>query len=326
MIAGWLIASTQSAAGGVPGGLGIAAAALAAAWTRPAGIGDRRQPQLASHVGSGQDPVAGDVVGAGRALGEHAQRQRLTDVLLVDELERGTRGQHRYRHRQASDQVKGAAPGAGDRGGQRALGPGGVGPEDDRRPQQVQLRLGGGGRLARELLLELRLFPGVEQVLRRACRPVLGHADGVVGVKAIGRHRGRVHEPLGPGVARGAQRIQCPLDVDGTDGLRAAGAGDHEGQVDDHVGAGERLAQRFLIAHVAPAVLHLVPALLGGVERPARDPDDPCHPRLRLQERHQAEPEGPGGAGDRHGQCVRSRGRHVPVVPAGRHREPPRRV
>ncbi len=63
----------------------------------------------------------------------------------------------------------------------------------------------------------------------------------------------------------------------------AGGPGDHERQVDDDIGTGERLTQRVLVAHVALPVLELRPAVLGRIERAASDPDDPLDPGVGLE-------------------------------------------
>jgi hypothetical protein len=134
--------------------------------------------------------------------------------------------------------------------------------EHDRRAQQVEPQLGVRGGFLGQQALDLGLLLRVEQVRGRADRPVLGHRHRVVAVKAVRRDRRGVDEALRPRGGRRAECVQRPLDVDRADRLAARRAGDHERQVHDHVGAGERLLERIGVAHVALAVGHLRPAVL----------------------------------------------------------------
>jgi hypothetical protein len=56
--------------------------------------------------------------------------------------------------------------------------------------------------------------------------------------------------------------------------------------------AREGLFQGIGVSNVAASVLQLAPAVLGGVERTPRDPDDPGDAPTAFQQRHEAEPEG----------------------------------
>ena len=66
-----------------------------------------------------------------------------------------------------------------------------------------------------------------------------------------------------------------------------------------HVGAAECLRERPGVTDVPPAVRQLRPAVGRRVERAAGDAHDPRHPLVSLEQRDQAEAEGPGGAGHR---------------------------
>ena len=76
----------------------------------------------------------------------------------------------------------------------------------------------------------------------------------------------------------------------------------------------EHTAISFRVPDIAPAVLHLAPAVLAGIERAPRDPDYPADLRFGLKKRHQTEPESPGGAGDRNREQF-AVGRHRRVIP-----------
>jgi hypothetical protein len=68
--------------------------------------------------------------------------------------------------------------------------------------------------------------------------------------------------------------------------------------VDDHVGTPERLLEAGGIADVAPPVLHLDPAVVGGVERAPGDPDHVSDPWVGLEQWEETEAECAGGTGD----------------------------
>jgi hypothetical protein len=174
--------------------------------------------------------------------------------------------------------------------------------EHHRRAQQVQRQLGVRRGLLLQQLLELGLLLRVEQPLGRAGGPVLLHPHRVVAVEAVGRDRRRVDEAARPGVGGRAERVERALDVDRPRGLAVA-ADDEEGQVHHDVGAAEGLTQRVDVADVAAAVLHLRPAVLVRVERPPGDADDAPDAVVALQQRHEAEAEGAGRAGDGDGQA-----------------------
>ena len=84
--------------------------------------------------------------------------------------------------------------------------------------------------------------------------------------------------------------------------VAAVGAGDEEGEVHHHVRAVERPLEHGLVTDVAPPVGHLVPAVLGGVERPAGHADHHRDAVVILQQRHEAEAEGAGRASDGDGE------------------------
>src|SRR5947209_78849 len=142
MIAGWLAASTQSAAGRVDDA---------------AGDRDRREAELARDVGNGEDAVGGDVVGARRPGGHYALEQRLPDVVLVDELHRRLRRDRRERHGQAPEQLEQPPGERRDRTGQAVLRADGVRPEDDRWAHEIEVETGVPRRFLGEQLLELGL-------------------------------------------------------------------------------------------------------------------------------------------------------------------------
>ena len=169
------------------------------------------------------------------------------------------------------------------------------------------------GRLGLEQVLEFGLLLRVEQPGGRAHRPLLGHPDRVVGVEAVGRHRGGVDEPARSGLRRGPEGVQRAVDVDRPDRLGGRAPGDQERQVHHHVGARERVKQGRFVTDVAAAVLQLGPAVGGRVERAPGDADDPRHPVLGLEQGDQAEPERPGRAGHRDRQLALPA--HHPSVP-----------
>jgi putative phosphoesterase len=84
--------------------------------------------------------------------------------------------------------------------------------------------------------------------------------------------------------------------------------------VHDDVGTGERLLERRRVAHVAAAVAHLRPAVLGRVERTPRDAHDPVDPRVGLQQRQQPEAERAGRPGDCHREPLSARGHAATVA------------
>ena len=100
---------------------------------------------------------------------------------------------------------------------------------------------------------------------------VLGHADRVVAVEAVGGDRRRVDEPADTGGGRCPEDVAGALDVDGPRDLGTA-ADDHERQVHDDVRFGEGLLEAVRIADVTLVVGHLRPAVLVGVERTAAPP------------------------------------------------------
>ena len=71
----------------------------------------------------------------------------------------------------------------------------------------------------------------------------------------------------------------------------------------DHVRVLERRPERVDVAHVTAPILHLRPAALCRIEGTPGDADHPLDPVVLLEQRHQGQAEGPGGAGDRHGQA-----------------------
>ena len=192
---------------------------------------------------------------------------------------------------------------------ERVLGADCVRPEDDRRSEQIQgdrrIRVG----LLSQQLLELGLLLRVEQPSGRAGRPLLGHPDRIVGMKAVGGDRRGVHEPLGAGVGGRTECVHRALDVDRADRLAGRGARDHEREMDDDVCSLERLAELVAIANVALAIGHLAPPVLGRVERAPRDSDDASDALVGLEQWDQPEPERPGRPGDRDGQPLVRQGR-----------------
>jgi hypothetical protein len=175
-------------------------------------------------------------------------------------------------------------------------------------------------------MLEFGLLLRVEQSGSGAHRPLLGHPDRIVGMEAVGRHRGGVDEPARSDLRRGPEGVQRAADVDRADRLGGCAPGDQERQVHHHIGARERVKQGRFVADVAAAVLQLGPAVGGRVERAPGDAHDPRHAVLGLEQRDQAEPERPGRTGHRdrqltlpaHHSSVPRRGCHVRVVPAER--------
>ncbi len=299
MTAGRLAASAHSVTGGTALGSGSEAMPRATGSTSGAGDPQRGEPQLAGHVGRAEQAVARDVVRARRTGADRAQLEGLAHVVLVHQLEQEVRHRSGDAHGQRG---QGPTGGTHQRREQRrdvGLGPDGVRPDHDRRPQQVQVEPGQVGHLLGDAGLELGLLLGVEQVGRRAGRPVLVHAQRVVGVEAVRRDRRGVHEPPRPGRARGAEGVDGAVDVDLAGDLARRGAGDEEGEVDDHVGPVEGLLEGGAVADVAAPVLHLRPAVLGRVERAAGDADDAPDPVVGLQPGHEAEAERAGGSGDR---------------------------
>jgi hypothetical protein len=156
--------------------------------------------------------------------------------------------------------------------------------------------------LAVQQELDLRLLAGVEEMVRGPHRPVLGEQRRVVGVEAVGGHRGRVHEASGAGGSGRPEGVERAVDVDAAGGGRRGGAEHLEGEVDDHVGPGERGLQRGRVPDVAPPVGQLGPAVPGRVERPAGDADHMRDPLVRLQQWDQPEAERAGRTGHRHGE------------------------
>ena len=212
----------------------------------------------------------------------------------------GQRGhQHRHRHREAADAPGQAAAERRERAGQQALRAHRVRAQHDGRPQQVQGEPRGPVRLGLQQALELGFLLRVEQPRRRPHRPLLGHPDRVVGVEAVGRHRGGIDETARAGRGRGPEGVQRAGDVDRPDHLRRRGPGHQEGQVHHHVGTVERIPQRIGVADIPAPVLHLRPAVRGRIERAPGDAHDPGHPVVGHQQRHQAEPERAGRAGHR---------------------------
>ena len=190
------------------------------------------------------------------------------------------------------------ATGLGQRARQQILAAGGVRTEHDRWAQQVQRGDVALLRMAPQRGLELGLLTGVEQAVCRPHGPVLAHPHGVVGVKAVGRHRGRVDEPLGADVAGRLEGVERAIDVDLPDPLRRRIADEHEGEMDDDVGPGEGLAQHVGVAHVAAAVLELGPPVRFWVEGATGDADDAAHARFVLQQGDEPEAKSSGGARD----------------------------
>ena len=277
---------------------------------RGAGRNTQRQhAELARERAGRDDPVGRDVVGTGRTGGDDAQQQRLSHVRFVHKLH----GQFRCRHRergpagppgrssgQRSERAARQALGAhGVRARARCTGAAGTGPG-------CRVRRGPGPQQAFELGFLLR----VEQPGGGAYRPVLGHPDRVVPVKAVSGHRGRVDEAARSGRHGGVEDIERAVDVDRPDRLTWRGTGHLERQVDHDVRAAERVAQQPGVAHVAPPVVRLRPAVRGGVERAPCDACHVRHPVVGLKQRHEAESQGAGRPGHRDRQSS-PRLRHV---------------
>ena len=176
-------------------------------------------------------------------------------------------------------------------------------------------------RLGPQQTLELGFLLGVEQPGGGPHGPVLGHPDGVVGVEAVSRDRGRIDKAAGAGRGGGAESVQRAVDVDRPDRLTWRGTGHQERQVHHYVSVAERVPQGLRVADVAAPVLHLRPAVGGRVERAPGDAHDARHPFVGLQQGHQAEPESTGRAGHRDRQILFSAG-HRNRLPVGKAREP----
>ena len=71
-----------------------------------------------------------------------------------------------------------------------------------------------------------------------------------------------------------------------------------------HIGAAECVLQGPRVADIGAVVLHLRPAVGGGVERAPSDAHHPRHPMVGLKKWHQAEPESTGRAGHRNRQIL----------------------
>ena len=97
----------------------------------------------------------------------------------------------------------------------------------------------------------------------------------------VGGDRRRVDEPRGTRGNGCLEDVACALEVD-LPGL-VVGAEDHERQVDDHVRAREERVERVAVEDVALPVLGALPAMLGGVERAPRHPDDALDLGLALE-------------------------------------------
>ena len=172
-----------------------------------------------------------------------------------------------------------------------------------------------GGRL---VLFALRNLPDGTQSLEK-----LEEEGGVGGLWLAG-------DPLGTGLlgkpdyvpkadyptlaSGGPEGIQRALDVDRPELAVGRGPGDQEGQVHHDIGIIEGFAQGRGVADVTAAVLHLRPAVPRRVERPPGDADDPRHPVVALEQRHQPEPERPGRPRHRHRQPVLAPARQTPTL------------
>lgn len=143
-------------------------------------------------------------------------------------------------------------------------------------------------------------------------------------MEAVRRDGGGIHEPAYPGGRGRAESVEGTVNVDLAGDPVGGHPRDHEGQMDHHINALERCFEARPVADVAAPVRHLGPTVLRGLERPARNPDHPGHPRIGLQERNQAEPERAGRSGHRDGQAGLSRC-HPAFVPAAHPDVPPDR-
>ena len=194
-------------------------------------------------------------------------------------------------------------PSCARRSGTRLLAPTACGPRTIGGRSRYRSSSGWASDSSVQEALDLGLLLGVEEVRRRTRGPFLGDALGVVAVEAVGGDRRGVDEALRAGRGCGPERVERPFDVDRADRLaRTGAAGDHEREVHDDVGVAEGFFERVRLPDVALAVLHLRPAVLGGIEGPACDADDAADPVVGLQERHQPVAEGPGRAGDGDGE------------------------
>ena len=146
---------------------------------------------------------------------------------------------------------------------------------DDARPEHPGVRLGRLEQRLGEDALDLGLLLRVEVLGRAARLDVLGQPVRVVVVEAVGRDARRVGDALGAGLDRGVEHVPRPVDVDRARGV--AGREDREREVDDDVGALDRVADALLVLHVALAVLGLLPALVARVELAAGHADDLLH-------------------------------------------------
>ena len=233
MIAGWLTASINSGAGITNGGRGSVRRPPAPMDDR-AGI-DTGVGRLAGDVAPVNTPSAGDVVRAGRTFAEDALEERLAHVVLVDELHPHV-GREDGTGTGAAGPARAPAPGGRDRRGERAWRP----------SRAVRARSAGGAGRARAA------HPGRPPAPAGArARPSPGRRTGDRrGGPATPRPsppvcRGESRRPrptrrtrtASRRLASGSERVQGPLDVDLPDRLGLRVAGDHECEVDDHVGA-----------------------------------------------------------------------------------------
>src|SRR5262249_59883121 len=122
----------------------------------------------------------------------------------------------------------------------------------------------------------------------------------------------------------GGEGVERAAEVDRRDRLPRRGADNQEREVHHHVGAAECVPQGVGVADVPATVLQLRPAVRRRVERAPGDAHHPRHPVIGLEQRKQAEPEGPGGAGHRdrqvplavtHGPHSARRGRQARAGP-----------
>ena len=131
-------------------------------------------------------------------------------------------------------------------------------------------------------------------------RDVLGEQSRQARIEPVGRYRGGVDEPAGLGRDRGLEDVAGAGQVDLT-ALPLSGD-DHEGQVDDDVGAGHQRLDGFAVEDVAPAVLDLLPAMLGRVEGTAGHAEDAPHSVAALQRGEEWLADLSSGPGDRDGE------------------------
>ena len=176
------------------------------------------------------------------------------------------------------------------------------------------------GGLDVEQMLEFGFLLRVEEPLIGPGRPVLGHADRIVGMEAIGGGRRRVDEPRHADPRRGPEGVEGAVDIDGSGDLGRGRPGDQEGQMHHDVGTFEHFREGVDVADVALVVGHLRPAVIGRIEATSGDAAHPRDPPVSLKQRDESEPKSAGRPCHRDGQALGPR-RHASTLPIDEHHD-----